>query len=108
MKYGSPRRPATSCRRSSLSSRARTSGSSSSLATTEAETAVAGQLGVALLLVVSASCVSGSLPTGRPADSPLPTPARRDPEIRVGVVVGAATARLGGSEALVVNEPDGT
>jgi stage II sporulation protein D len=78
------------------------------LATTEAEPAAAGQLGVALLLVVSASCVSGSLPTGRPADSPLPTPARRDPEIRVGVVVGAATARLGGSEALVVNEPDGT
>lgn len=35
-------------------------------------------------------------------------PARRDPEIRVGLVIGSTMASVGGSDALAVNEPDGT
>jgi stage II sporulation protein D len=32
----------------------------------------------------------------------------RDPEIRVGLVVGALSASVGGSDALVISEPDGS
>jgi stage II sporulation protein D len=35
-------------------------------------------------------------------------PARHDPEIRVGLVVGATMASVGGGDALTVDEPDGT
>lgn len=62
-----------------------------------------------LLLVASASCVSGSVPAARPA---VPAPQERvvggGPEIRVGLVVGASVASVGGDEALVASEPDGS
>jgi stage II sporulation protein D len=80
------------------------------LATIEADPAAVRRLIGPLLLAVSASCVSGSVPAARPVPSPVPTPAsvRGDPEIRVGLVVGAAGASIGGSEALEVSEPDGS
>lgn len=61
------------------------------------------------MLVLSASCVSGSVPTRRPGESPSPLAQRPglDPEIRVGLVVGALSASIGGADALAVSEPDG-
>jgi len=59
-----------------------------------------------LLLLAPASCVSGSKPT---APTPgLPIPVGRDPEVRVGVVVGAVSAAVGGGSALAVTGPDGS
>jgi stage II sporulation protein D len=65
---------------------------------------------VALLLATVSSCVSGSVPSARPAHgpAPAPVPARRDPEIRIGIAVGAATVSVGGNDVVVVNEPDGS
>jgi stage II sporulation protein D len=48
------------------------------------------------------------VPTGRPAESPSPLGRDRDPEIRVGLVVGALNASVGGTHALVIGEPDGS
>jgi stage II sporulation protein D len=45
---------------------------------------------------------------GRPAGQPSPGARGREPEIRVGLVTGALTASVGGSEAQVVTEPDGS
>jgi stage II sporulation protein D len=58
--------------------------------------------------MVSASCVSGSVPTGRPGEQPSPGTRGREPEIRVGLLVGAFGASIGGSDALLVNQPDGS
>jgi len=82
---------------------------------------------VPLLLVALAGCVSGSVPAARPAPRPIPrveptpprvepTPPRvgptpivhNDPEIRVGLVTGASGVTVGGSDAVVVNQPDGS
>ena len=65
---------------------------------------------VPTLLVVVASCVSGSVPSARPAAGTAPEliTLRRDPEIRIGLAVGAAQVRVGGNGVVVVNEPDGT
>jgi stage II sporulation protein D len=78
------------------------------LATTGADRATLLRSGVALLLVLSASCVSGSVPAGRPVESPSPVGRGRDPEIRIGLVVGALNTSVGGTDALVVTEPDGS
>jgi stage II sporulation protein D len=80
------------------------------LAIIEAEPASLPRISVALLLVISAGCVSGSVPARRPGEAPLPAllPTGRDPEIRVGLVIGASTASIGGRDALVVNHPDGS
>jgi stage II sporulation protein D len=88
------------------------------LATTGADRRGTGRIGLALLLVASSSCVSGSVPARKPAEAPppvptpvpvpAPVPARRDPEIRVGLVVGSTMASVGGGAALAINEPDGT
>jgi stage II sporulation protein D (peptidoglycan lytic transglycosylase) len=80
------------------------------LAITGADGRGIGRIGLALLLAVSSSCVSGSVPVRRPteAPTPAPVPSHRDPEIRVGLVVGSNMASIGGSDALVVNEPDGS
>jgi stage II sporulation protein D len=79
------------------------------LAITGADGSAAHRL-VPLLLVTLAGCVSGSVPPSRPFPVPQPEPTAlpRDPEIRVGLVVGAATVRISGNEGLVVNEPDGS
>jgi stage II sporulation protein D len=79
------------------------------LATTGAERPASRQLLVPLLVAVAASCVSGSVPSGRPARGPTPEPvtAQRDPEIRIGIAVGAATVSVGANDAVLVNEPDG-
>jgi stage II sporulation protein D len=66
----------------------------------------ASRLAVALLVTLLASCTTGSVPARRPAD--LPSPASRDLEIRIGLVVGAYSADLSGSGPLIVNEPDGS
>ena len=64
-----------------------------------------------LLLVGIVSCVSGSIPPGRPARTPVPAPQpvppRADPEIRVGVLVATARVLVAGTDALVISEPDG-
>jgi stage II sporulation protein D len=78
------------------------------LATTGAERATLLRPGIAVLLAVSTGCVSGSVPAVRPAESPLPLGRSRDPEIRVGLAVGALTVSVGGSDALVASEPDGS
>jgi stage II sporulation protein D len=61
---------------------------------------------VALLLLAPASCVSSPRPTAPTAG--LPTPAGHDPEIRVGLVVGAGSVSVGGGAALAVTSPDGS
>jgi stage II sporulation protein D (peptidoglycan lytic transglycosylase) len=61
---------------------------------------------VALLLLGPASCVSGPRPNAPTAG--LPIPAGRDPEVRVGLVVGAVSASVGGGGALAVTGPDGS
>jgi stage II sporulation protein D len=63
-----------------------------------------------LLLVALASCVSGSVPSARTVGRTAPEPAtgRRDPEIRVGIVVRAVTISVSGDDAIVVTEPDGS
>ena len=61
---------------------------------------------MALLLLAPASCVSGPKPTAPTAG--LPVPAGRDPEIRVGLVVGAGSVWVGGGAALAVTGPDGS
>ncbi|HEY4648251.1 MAG TPA: hypothetical protein VIG95_04055, partial [Gemmatimonadales bacterium] len=68
------------------------------------------RLALPLLLVVSVSCVSGSVPANRTPTGPVPAPplARQDPEIRIGILVGRPAATLGGMDALVVGEPDGS
>jgi stage II sporulation protein D len=65
---------------------------------------------VPLLVVAVASCVSGAVPRARPAAVPPPEPAsiRGDPEIRVGIVTGTARVTVGGNDAIVVNQPDGS
>jgi stage II sporulation protein D (peptidoglycan lytic transglycosylase) len=61
---------------------------------------------MALLLLAPASCVSGPKPA---APTPgLPIPVGRDPEVRVGLVVGAMSAAVGGGSALGVTGPDGS
>lgn len=76
------------------------------------------RLGLALLLVASSSCVSRTVPPRHPAEGPTPAPVpvprpvqpalRGDPEIRVGLARGVTMARVGGNDALAVNEPDGS
>jgi stage II sporulation protein D len=84
------------------------------LATTGADRRGNARIGLALLLVASSGCVSGSVPPRRPAEAPTPAPvpapvpARPNPEIRVGLVVASTMASVGGSGPLAVNEPDGT
>lgn len=48
------------------------------------------------------------MPGGRPGQPPSPVERGRDPEIRIGVVVAAPGASLGGADALIVNQPDGS
>jgi stage II sporulation protein D (peptidoglycan lytic transglycosylase) len=80
------------------------------LAITEAEPATVRRIGIALLLVASSGCASGSMPARRPGEAPAPAPSRSggDPEIRVGLAVGTTVASIGGRDALVVNHPDGS
>ena len=68
-----------------------------------------------VLLVAVTSCVSGSVPAARPAPRQAPEPAvrepaafQRDPEVRVGLLVGAASVSVGGNDVVVVNQPDGS
>jgi stage II sporulation protein D len=61
---------------------------------------------MALLLLAPASCVSGPKPGTPPAG--LPFPAGGDPEVRVGLVVGARSASVGGGASLGVTGPDGS
>ncbi len=75
-----------------------------------------------MLLVAAASCVAGSAPPARPSPRPTPGPVQpvvepsrpepaafqRDPEIRVGLLVGAATVSVGGTDGVVVKHPDGS
>jgi stage II sporulation protein D len=53
--------------------------------------------------------VSGSVPSARPSRGPTPQPVTlgRDPEIRVGIVIGAASVSVGANDGVVINEPDG-
>jgi stage II sporulation protein D len=63
-----------------------------------------------LLLAVVASCVSGSVPSVR--TRPTPAPERyapdRDPQIRIGILVGVPSVQIGAGDAVVVDEPDGS
>lgn len=61
---------------------------------------------VALLAGALMSCTSGAIPARRPTQ--VPSPASREVEIRIGLLVGAASATLGASEPVSVTEPDGS
>jgi stage II sporulation protein D len=68
-----------------------------------------------VLLVAVTSCVSGSVPSTRPVPRRAPERAaldppgvQRDPEIRIGLSVGAASVDVGGSDMILVNQPDGS
>jgi stage II sporulation protein D len=63
--------------------------------------------GFMLLLTGAASCVPGS-PANRQSPERLPGPVGRDPEIRIGLAVGASSATLGGHGALAIHQPDGS
>jgi stage II sporulation protein D len=78
------------------------------LATTAADAATVRRT-FPLLLGLIASCVSGSVPSARPVRPLPPEPAalRRDPEIRVGILVGAPRVSVAAAEGLSVSEPDG-
>jgi stage II sporulation protein D len=80
------------------------------LATTGADLPNQWRLALPLLLVVSMSCVSGSVPPEPAPVKPVvsPPPGRADPQIRIGLLVGVPTATLGGSDALIAGEPDGS
>jgi stage II sporulation protein D (peptidoglycan lytic transglycosylase) len=61
---------------------------------------------LALLLLVPVGCVSGNRPAAGPGAPPIPV--GRDPEIRIGLVTGAAGASVGGGAPLAVTQPDGS
>ena len=52
------------------------------------------------------SCTSGAVTVRQPPD--LPSPSSRETEIKVGLVVGAPSAALGGTTPVAVTEPDGS
>jgi len=57
-------------------------------------------------VLAAAGCVSGSRPGAKPGAPPVPS--GRDPEVRIGLVSGTASATVGGGEALAVTLPDGS
>jgi stage II sporulation protein D len=65
---------------------------------------------IPLLLVIAASCVSGSVRSVRPARPAAPERLTRDrdPEIRIGIIVDAPSINVSANTALVVDEPDGS
>jgi stage II sporulation protein D len=80
------------------------------LAITAAELPNRWRLVLPLLLVLSLNCVSSSVPANRSPASPLrrPAEAHAGPDIRIGLLVGAAGVTLGGADALVAGKPDGS
>ena len=58
-----------------------------------------------LLLAALASCTLGSVPAPPPA---APSPSSRELEVRIGLLVGAGSAVVGGGGAVTVHEPDGS
>jgi stage II sporulation protein D len=59
-----------------------------------------------LILVGLLSCTSGGVTVRQP--SGLPSPSSRETEIKVGLVVGAPSATLGGTTSVAITEPDGS
>lgn len=80
------------------------------MATIGAERLPPPWVAASLFLAALASCVSGSVPTGRatPERAPPPVLEGTDPPVRIGILAGAAAVTVGGDDALVVNQPDGT
>jgi stage II sporulation protein D len=80
------------------------------LAITAAELPNRWRLVLPLLLVLSLNCVSSSVPATRSPATPLrrPAEAHAGPDIRIGLVLGAAGVTLGGANALVAGKPDGS
>lgn len=72
------------------------------MATTAAESTALRWLGLALVLLAPASCVSRPKPTG------VPLPLGPEPEIQVGLLVDARSVSIGGGSALAVTGPDGS
>jgi stage II sporulation protein D (peptidoglycan lytic transglycosylase) len=64
------------------------------------------RLGLALLLLAPANCVSG--PRSSVSTGGLPMPVGGDPEVRIGLAVGARSVTVGGAAALMVSGPDGS
>jgi stage II sporulation protein D len=52
------------------------------------------------------SCTGGAVTIRQPAG--IPAPSSRETEIKVGLIVGAPSATLGGTTAVAITEPDGT
>src|SRR5919112_3530423 len=59
-----------------------------------------------LVLLGLLSCTSGGVTVRQP--SSLPSPSSRETEIKVGLVVGAPSATLGGTTSVAITEPDGS
>ena len=64
------------------------------------------QFGVVLPAAILASCTSGPVLAGRPSETL--SPASRDVEIRIGILVGASSASVSGAGQVLLNEPDGS
>jgi stage II sporulation protein D len=75
------------------------------LAITAAESPRLKWLGLALLLVVQ-GCISGARPANQAGEVPLI--AGRDPEIRIGLLVGADSVALGSSSDIAITGLDGS
>ena len=58
-----------------------------------------------LLLGVLPGCTSGP---ARPTALPSPSPSSREVEVRIGLLVGAGSALVGGGGSVAVTEPDGS
>jgi stage II sporulation protein D len=69
-----------------------------------------GTTAATLLLLAGVVVAAGScVPAGTPAVPPsVPEPVALEPQLRVGLKRGAPSVSIGGGEALVVSEPDGT
>jgi alanine racemase len=63
-------------------------------------------LSVFLALFWVIGCTSGAVTVRQPSDAP--SPSSPETEIKIGLVVGAPSATLGGTTAVTIREPDGS
>ena len=76
------------------------------MGTTGVRQPVSGRALLRLALGALISCTSGTPPQQRPVGGP--SPASPEVEIRIGLLVGAGTATIGGAGPIAITEPDGS